>query len=198
VLTLTYIDRCVQLGKKLYKCNVDKKVKEMIKVKENRVKKPYLIAIAIVGIIIIVVVLALFVSGILNTGFGSIVSIKEASLSWKYNPIDGKYYVSNITVVLTNNDRDQLFNLDIEVVGNWPVEYEHERGFTISVGAGLNPGETRTISRSGWELLTVVAGTKQTGTYTVTLRVVKYKYNEPLFGEVEKVYGERTITTHVP
>jgi len=166
--------------------------------KENRVKKPYLMLMAVVAVIIIVVVLALFVSGILNTGFGSVVSIKEASLSWQYNTIDGKYYVSSITVTLTNNGRDQLFDLDIEVVGNWPVEYKQERGFCISVGAGLNPGETRTISRSGWDLLGVVAGTKQTGTYTVTLRVVKYKYNEPLFGEVENVYGELTITTHVP
>jgi len=160
-------------------------------------KKPYIIAITVVAVIIIVVVLALlFVPNIRQGIVGERVSIKQASLSWEY--FYGKYHVKNVTVVLSNNGRDQLFNLYIRVEGNWPIEYLSEKGFDISVGAGLNPGETRTISDTQWSnVLMWGACTKQPGAYTVTFRVVKY--NDPIvIREVLEVYGERTITTHVP
>jgi hypothetical protein len=154
-----------------------------------------LIALVIVVIMAIAVVLAF----VFVPAGASRVSIKEASLSWEYNNFDKKYHVGAITAELTNNGRDQIFDLYIQVEGNWPVEYELEKGFDIRVGAGLNPGETRTISDSAFNNWNIHSATKQLGTYTVTLRVVKYKYNDPtVFHQVEDVYGERTITTHVP
>jgi len=169
---------------------------------ENRMKKPYIIALTVVAVIIIIVVLALlFVPNIWQGIVGERVSIKQASLTWEYNNIDKKYHVSKVTATLTNNGGEQLFNLDILVEGNWRVEYEQEKVFWISVGAGLMPGETRTISDNSWNNW-VMGGacTKQQGTCSVTFRVVKFRYNNyPIGGyELSDVYGERTITTHVP
>lgn len=169
---------------------------------ESKAKKLPLKAIAVVAVIIIAVISAVvIVPYILSGGLGNRVSINKASLSWQYNSFDQNYYVSAISVELTNNGRDQIFNLYVEAKGNWPVEYEGQRGLHIAVGAGLNPSETRTISRSGIDLAFQLGGnaaTKQTGTYTVTLQVVKYKYNDSILAQVEDVYGEYTITTHVP
>jgi archaellum component FlaF (FlaF/FlaG flagellin family) len=157
-----------------------------------------MIVVAIVAIVIIAIVLF---SGVYVPMGTSKVSIKEASLSWEYSNLDKSYHVSHGNVTLTNNGEEQLFNLDILVEGNWPVEYEQEKVFWIDVGAGLMPGETRTISDNNWNNL-VMSGacTKQLGTYSVTFRVVKFRYNAyPLGGyEVSEVYGERTTTTHVP
>jgi len=163
--------------------------------KENRSKRPYYIGIvAFVAVVVIVAVLAF---GGIPRSAGA-VSINKASLSWEYSNFDQKYHVKTITVELTNNGKDQIFDLFIDVKGNWPVEYENEKGFYIRVGAGLNPGETRTISDSVSNNWNIDSATKQTGTYTATLQVIKYKYNDPIVNQVENVYGERMIDTHVP
>jgi flagellar basal body-associated protein FliL len=111
---------------------------------KSRSLRLVLIVVAIVAIIIMATVL-FFV--FVPSGAGK-VSLKEASLSWEYSQIFEGYYVRSVTLKLTNNGRDQLFNLYVQVEGNWPVEYEYNKGFYTMVGAGLNAGETRTVSSS--------------------------------------------------
>jgi len=155
--------------------------------------------VLIVAVIVAIVIIAIVLAFVFVPAGATKVAIKEASLSWQYNSIAQRYQVSNVTLKLTNNGKDQLFDLYVQVEGNWPVEYETERGFYTSVGAGLNPGETRTISASGWGLLNT-AWTSQTGTYRATFRVGKITATSNIITgyQLADVYGECTITTHVP
>lgn len=155
-----------------------------------------LVVIAIIAIIIAAIILAFVV---LPAGSRK-VSITDASLGWEYNNLAQRYQTSSINLKLTNNGKEQLFNLYVQVEGNWPVQYESERGFFRSVGAGLNPGETRTISASGWDLLTTTAWTSQSGTYTATIRVGTITPDSNIITgyHLANVYGECTTTTHVP
>ena len=163
---------------------------------KSRASRIVLIVGAIVAILIIAIVLAFVV-----VPGSSKVSIKEASLSWEYNNLAKYYHVSNVTLKLTNNGKDQLFDLYVQVEGNWPVEYESQRGFYTRVGAGLNAGETRTISDNSWNNWYIGSTTtKQTGTYTATFRVGKITATSNIITgyQFADVYGECTITTRVP
>jgi len=162
-----------------------------------KMKKLHVILIAVVAVLIVIVVLSLLFLPMIFRSSGR-VSMREASLDWEYNNLDNSYYVSRVNVTLANNMTDQIFNLYVEAKGNWPIEYENQKGFYFGVGAGLNPGETRTVSDTSlnnWYLSS--AKTKQPGTYTVTFQVVKYKYNDATIRQVEDVYGELTITTTI-
>lgn len=158
--------------------------------------RKYIVFFSVIAVVIVVaLVVALFLR-VPILGPGSTVSIKEASLTWEYSVLDNCYRGKQVRVVLQNNGGVQLFNLYIQATGNWPVDYESEKGFHLAVGAGLNPGETRTITDDGTNNLYIYgAKVKQSGTYSATFQVVKYKYDDSLTGNVENVYGELTINT---
>lgn len=160
-----------------------------------RLSRIVLIVAVIVAIIIVAVVLAF----VFVPKGAKRVSIEEASLGWEYNSVAQRYQVNSVTLKLTNNGKEQLFSLYVQVEGNWPVQYESERGFFTSVGAGLNAGETRTISASGWDLFFGTAWTSQAGTYTATLRVGTITPTSNIITgyQLADVYGECTITTTI-
>jgi len=146
-------------------------------------------------ITIIVVVLAVFFISPKITG-GKRISIEDVSLSWAYNEIFKYYYGQKVTIRFKNVGGTEISGIDLWIIGQinaqdaltdvYPIEFTMSGGY--SGDEPLKPGQVRTVSHP-----LVGLAIKQSGTYTLTLRV----WGQPPYESAE-VLGERTMTISVP